>query len=147
MIIPNKNYGINEQSEIKSKIDKNIEDICINGFTVLNDCFKESEIKKISKCFDDIKEQFYKIYSYKYLQSLDEHNGIRAPFLIDKTGTFIKLVTNKKLLQLVSGLIKGLFYLNQQNLMVKMHYQTQNPNLLIILEWDHEINQHKNHLL
>ena len=25
--------------------------------------------------------------------------------------------------------------------MVKMRYQTQNPNLLIILEWDHEINK------
>jgi len=115
MIIPNKNYGINEQTEITSKIDKNIEDICINGFTVLNDCFKESEIEEISKCFDDTKKQFYQIYSRKYLQSLDEHNGIRAPFLIDKTGIFIKLVTNKKLIKLVSRLIRGSFYLNQQN--------------------------------
>jgi ectoine hydroxylase-related dioxygenase (phytanoyl-CoA dioxygenase family) len=115
MIIPNKNYGVNEQTEITSKIDKNIEDICVNGFTVLNDCFKESEIEEISKCFDDTKKQFYQMYSYKYLQSLDEHNSIRAPFLIDKTGIFTKLVTNKKLMKLVSGLIRGSFYLNQQN--------------------------------
>ena len=30
MIIPNKNYGINEQTQIKSEIDKKIEDISIN---------------------------------------------------------------------------------------------------------------------
>ena len=86
MIIPNKNYGINEQTQIKSEIDKKIEDISINGFTVLEDCFNKNEILKISKCFNDTKEQFHKMYSYSYLKSIDEHNGIRAPFLIDKTG-------------------------------------------------------------
>ena len=93
MIIPKLNYGIIEQNNITSSIDKDIENININGFTVLNECFKESEISEISKCFDDTKKQFYKLYSYSHLQSLNEHNGIRAPFLIDKTGIFIKLAT------------------------------------------------------
>ena len=115
MIIPKLNYGVSEQNNISSEIDKNIEDVCINGFTVLNNCFKESEIEEISKSFDNTKEKFYKLYSYTHLQSLNEHNGIRAPFLIDKTGIFVKLATNDKLLQLVSTLIKGSFYLNQQN--------------------------------
>lgn len=129
MIIPNKNYGINEQTQIKSEIDKKIEDISINGFTVLKDCFNKTEILKISKCFNDTKEQFHKMYSYSYLQSIDEHNGIRAPFLIDKTGTFIKLATNKKLLQLVSRLIKGLFYLNQQNGIINPAGNTYNQGM------------------
>ena len=126
MIIPNKNYGVNEQTQIKSEIDKKIEDIRINGFTVLTDCFNKNEILKISNCFDDTKEQFRKTYSYSYLKSIDEHNTIRAPFLIDKTGTFIKLATNKKLLQLISGLIHGLFYLNQQNLIINPAGNTYN---------------------
>jgi len=115
MTTPKKSYGIKEQNDNISEIDKNIEDVCINGFTVLNECFEISEIKEISKCFDDTKEQFYKIFSYSYLQSLNEQNGIRAPFLIDKSGIFIKLATNDELLQLVSKLINGSFYLNQQN--------------------------------
>lgn len=56
MTIPKSNYGISEYNKIISDIDKNIEDVCINGFTVLNDCFKESEIEEISKSFDDTKE-------------------------------------------------------------------------------------------
>ena len=44
MTIPKSNYGISEYNKIISDIDKNIEDVCINGFTVLNDCFSQSEI-------------------------------------------------------------------------------------------------------
>ena len=40
MVIPKLNYGVSEQNNITSMIDKNIKDIRINGFTVLNDCFK-----------------------------------------------------------------------------------------------------------
>ena len=129
MIIPKLNYGIIEQNNITSSIDKDIENININGFTVLNECFKESEIGEISKCFDDTKKQFYKLYSYSHLQSLNEHNGIRAPFLIDKTGIFIKLATNKKLLQLVSKLIKGSFHLNQQNGIINPANNTYNQGM------------------
>ena len=64
-----------------------------------------------------------------HLQSLNEHNGIRAPFLIDKTGIFVKLVTNDKLLQLVSKLIKGSFYLNQQNGIINPAGNTYNQGM------------------
>lgn len=129
IITPNKSYGICERDEITSEIDKNIEDIRINGFTVLNECFKENEIEEISKCFDDTKEQYYKLYTYSHLQSLNEHNGIRTPFLIDKTGIFVKLVTNDKLLQLVNKLIKGSFYLNQQNGIINPAGNTYNQGM------------------
>lgn len=129
MTIPKSNYGISEYNKIISDIDKNIEDVCINGFTVLNDCFSKSEIEEISKSFDDTKEKFYKLYSYTHLQSLNEHNGIRAPFLIDKTGIFVKLATNDKLLQLVSKLIKGSFYLNQQNGIINPAGSTYNQGM------------------
>ena len=129
MTIPKLKYGINEQNNISSDIDKNIEDVHINGFTVLNDCFKESEIEEISKSFDDTKEKFYKLYSYTHLQLLNEHNGIRAPFLIDKTGIFVKLATNEKLLQLVSKLIRGSFHLNQQNGIINPAGDTYNQGM------------------
>ena len=53
MTIPKSNYGISEYNKVISDIDKKIEDVFINGFTVLSDCFKESEIEEISKSFDD----------------------------------------------------------------------------------------------
>ena len=129
MTIPKSNYGISEYNKIISDIDKNIEDVFINGFTVLNDCFSQSEIEEISKSFDDTKEKFDKLYSYMHLQLLNEHNGIRAPFLIDKTGIFVKLATNDKLLQLVSKLIKGSFYLNQQNGIINPAGNTYNQGM------------------
>lgn len=60
MIIPNKNYGIYEQTQIKSEIDRKIEDISINGFTVLKDCFNKTETLKYQSALMIQKSNFIK---------------------------------------------------------------------------------------
>jgi hypothetical protein len=128
MLIPNKTYGILEKVAEHSVVDGNVEDILNNGFTILNECFSEKEIEEINYNFDNIKNQYFKKYSYEYLKSLDEHNTVRLPFLMDKSGTFIKLATSEKLLELIARLIKGAFYLNQQNGIINPAGLTYNQN-------------------
>lgn len=127
--IPQKSYGVLDKSTAREDVYCNVEEILTNGFTILEDCFSDVEINEFCDIFELVKDQYFEKYDLNYLRELDEHNTIRAPFLLDTSGSFVKLATPRKLLKLVSELINGSFHLSQQNGIINPSADVYNQGL------------------
>ena len=109
-------YGVIEHESISNETDLHVEQIKNLGFTAFNSGYGDEEISEIREISVEVSNKYKDLYSHFDLNKIGEGNSFRAPSLIDIR--LLKPAANPKLHSLISRLITGKFYLNQQNLVV-----------------------------
>lgn len=121
-------YGILEQHDVHGDdILRAVEEITTLGYAVIDSGYTPEQIENISRAFNTVYSQYVGKYSKSFLEKIDELNGVRLPLAFDKT--FLDLAFNPVILPLTQLLIKGKFYLNQQNAIINPPGERYNQNL------------------
>jgi len=113
-MVSSNNYGVFLQTEIKENIDLMVEEIVRNGYSIISSGFTEKEISSIASSFENCRSAYLKDHGLKFLEQIDEQHMLRSP-IVRGDELFQEVAFNPKLLRLISRLLKGDFYLNQQN--------------------------------
>jgi ectoine hydroxylase-related dioxygenase (phytanoyl-CoA dioxygenase family) len=111
-------YGVKEQSLHVNEIDHYIEELTLNGFTIINGGYSAEEQASFADAFDAALSIQIERFGYDALRKIDEHNTIRAPLTLDPI--FIRLAQNPEVLSIAERIFRGsadngTFILNQQN--------------------------------
>jgi hypothetical protein len=109
-------YGVLEHESISNEIDLHVEQIKNLGFTAIHSGYTSTEISEIRDISVEVSNKYKNMYSHFDLNKIGEGNSFRSPSLIDMR--LLKPAANPKLQSLISRLITGKFYLNQQNLVI-----------------------------
>lgn len=109
-------YGVLKRRDSITEIDRVVEEVSLLGYSSIDSGFTENEIQEIK----EISKATASDYKIKY-RDLDlvltgESNNHRAPLL--ENLMFLKVAENPKIMEIVSRLIMGEFFLNQQNLVI-----------------------------
>jgi ectoine hydroxylase-related dioxygenase (phytanoyl-CoA dioxygenase family) len=108
-----KSYGVNQQNQIESPVDLHIEEMQINGFTVLNSVLSKQELNDCILRLDKIYEIQKNNFGENNLIKINENNTVRCPLVYDEF--FLNLAINKRVLQIVERLIGEYYILHLQN--------------------------------
>ena len=125
--VPNQHYGVLLENSSNTTIDNAVDGIKRLGYAVFDPKLSDSAINEIQTAFDSLHHAYQSTWGVSFLDERDELNTIRSPLV--QHPVFLELATNKKLLSLVSKLIKGTFILNQQNGIINPPNQTYNQAL------------------
>jgi hypothetical protein len=109
-------YGVLESETEFDELSIKIEQLRNLGFTTLNSNLTEENIRKIQEKSKIVANKYTELYGHHDLNALGESNSYRSPALIDQS--FFEIASHPKLQELISRLIVGKFYLNQQNLVI-----------------------------
>jgi ectoine hydroxylase-related dioxygenase (phytanoyl-CoA dioxygenase family) len=108
-----KSYGVNQQTKLNNWIDSHIEELQINGFSILNDVLTDIELKNCRLKLDSIYEIQKKDFGEENLKKINEENTVRCPLVYDEF--FLDIATNTYILQIVEKIIGDYFILHLQN--------------------------------
>jgi ectoine hydroxylase-related dioxygenase (phytanoyl-CoA dioxygenase family) len=106
-------YGVIRQAKISDSIDLNIEELKINGFTLLENVLSEEDLTSCRSKLDSVYSQQEKIIGKDKLKSIHEENLVRAPLIYDDY--FVGIAANDKILEIVKTLLGEYFILHLQN--------------------------------
>ena len=109
-------YGVLEAEEEFDELSLKIEQLRNLGFATLDSNFTDEKIGEIKEKSKIVAGKYTELYSHHNLNELGESNSYRSPALIDQS--FFEIASHPKLQELISRLITGKFYLNQQNLVI-----------------------------
>ncbi len=74
-----KSYGVNQQTKLNSLIDAHIEELQINGFSILNEVLTEQELIDCRVKLDNIYEIQKENFGEENLKKINENNLVRCP--------------------------------------------------------------------
>jgi ectoine hydroxylase-related dioxygenase (phytanoyl-CoA dioxygenase family) len=121
-------YGVLEQYTVNNDaILQSAEEIANLGYAVVESGYTVSQVEEISRVFDIVHTQYVNQYGKPFLEKIDELNGIRLPLAFDQL--FLDLAFNPIINSLLKCLIRGKFYLNQQNAIINPPGQRYNQDL------------------
>ncbi|WP_422134200.1 phytanoyl-CoA dioxygenase family protein [Endozoicomonas sp. ALD040] len=106
-------YGVREQYDIKKEFDLEKEQFERNGYALISSGFSKEKILEIKEEFTSIRKKYIQKYSSSYLESRNEHNGIRLPLLL--SNVFLELAANERVIKFLTHFLGEGFILNQQN--------------------------------
>lgn len=109
-------YGVIEREIEDGELSRNIEQLKTLGFTTLNSNFLDGFRDEVREICLETAEIYKKKFSKFDLEKIGEANIYRAPCLINSK--FLQIADHPQLKLLVSQLISGKVYLNQQNLVI-----------------------------
>lgn len=109
-------YGVIEKYEPISELDLKIEELKNLGYTTLRSRYSEGEIKEIRDAALDVELSYKNQYQNYRLDEIGEANSFRAPGLMNPI--LWKPASNRYLQELLTKMIAGKHYLNQQNLVI-----------------------------
>jgi hypothetical protein len=109
-------YGVLHQIQSETEIELAKESLRLLGFATLTSHLAEREIDELRLVSKRLATDYVSDYSSFNLIDIGESSNFRAPLLKNKV--FLKIAMNKHLLELVSQMIVGKFFLNQQNLVI-----------------------------
>lgn len=109
-------YGVIENYEPTSELDLKIEELKNLGYTTLRSSYSEGEIKEIRDAALDVELSYKNQYQNYRLDEIGEANSFRAPGLMNPI--LWKPASNRYLQELLTKMITGKHYLNQQNLVI-----------------------------
>lgn len=109
-------YGVLEREDNSDHLGLLVEQIKNLGFTTLDAEFSKSKIDELRNRALETSEKYAEVYAHHDLQALNESNSYRSPGLIDPV--FFEIAAHTELQNLISLLITGKFFLNQQNLVI-----------------------------
>lgn len=109
-------YGVLKRRASTSEIDKTVEEIQLLGYSSIDSGYSEKEVQNIKEICKTTASNYKKKYQDMNLVLTGEANNHRAPLLEDRM--FLKIAQNDKIMEIVSRLVIGDFFLNQQNLVI-----------------------------
>lgn len=119
-------YGINNFKSNSSLFDTRIEEIKINGFTVIEGILAEDDLKNYREAIDRIYFEQEKKFGRDNLKKINELDMARCLLAYDKS--FIRLAIIPEILKIIEFFIGEYFILNLQNAIInhpnKKHHQT-----------------------
>jgi len=118
-------YGILIANSTKSDIEQVTEQVRMLGYGVFDSGMNAEQIEVVSQAFDRTRARYLNEFGEERLVKKNEQHTIRA-MLIHGEPIFIQLAKNAKLLEIVSSLIQGKFYLNQQNGVINPPHEEYN---------------------
>jgi ectoine hydroxylase-related dioxygenase (phytanoyl-CoA dioxygenase family) len=120
-------YGVREAHSLASDLDRNLEEIAVNGFTILEDVLSPSQLDESARRIDSIYDkQSAEIGGANNLKRINDE--LIARCLLAYDDYFLELATNAKILTLLQRLLGDYFTLLQQNSVTSLpsqeNYQT-----------------------
>ena len=109
-------YGVIHRESSISEIDQVVEEIRLIGFSTIESGYSEQEMQTLRKICEETAVEYKQKYKDYKLVETGESNNHRAPLL--QNTEFLLIAENKNVLAVVSKLIVGEFFLNQQNLVI-----------------------------
>lgn len=120
-------YGVLEQHQINNDVVlQAAEEISNLGYAVIDSGYNSKKIEEISHAFDEVHSFYVSKYGKSFLEKIDEFNTVRLPLAFNRL--FLDLALNSIIIKLVQSLIKGKFYLNQQNAIINPPRQRYNQD-------------------
>lgn len=108
-----KSYGVNNQEENLSLADACVEELRINGFSVLDKVLDDKALESCRTKMDELYEKQLQRFGEEKLKKIDELNIVRCPLAEDEF--FLNISTNSKIVDIVSRLLGNYFILHLQN--------------------------------
>jgi len=108
-----KSYGVNIQTKLNKAIDLHIEELQVNGFSVLENVLKDDELKDCRLKLDAIYETQKTKFGEINLTKINEQNLVRCSLVYDDF--FLNIATNSRVLEIVKCVIGNYFILHLQN--------------------------------
>ncbi|PJJ10954.1 ectoine hydroxylase-related dioxygenase (phytanoyl-CoA dioxygenase family) [Flavobacterium sp. 1] len=108
-----KSYGVNNQTELNNLVDSHLEELQINGFSLLENVLDFQELSECRIRLDAVYEKQKEEFGEEKLKMINEQNLVRCPLVYDEY--FLNLAINKKILEVVEKVIGNYFILHLQN--------------------------------
>jgi hypothetical protein len=109
-------YGVLSRETGSSQTDMTVEEIRLLGYSTINSGYSVDKIKEIKLACDETSLKYKTKYQDFDLVRTGESNNHRAPLLEDPI--FLEIAANEHVLKVVSQLVIGGYFLNQQNLVI-----------------------------
>ncbi len=121
-------FGVNEHNKIVHDTDLNLEEIQIQGYTIIHDVLTPEELKFIRKKLDEIYQvQVADFGDESQLEIINDSNNVRAPLIYDDV-FLTSVAANRKVLDVVEKVLGNYFILMLQNGVINMPLQANKPN-------------------
>lgn len=122
-----KAYGIKESNCLASELDLHIEEILVNGFTIVPNVLDDAVLAETRRRIDAVYDaQAAEIGGAESLKQINDESVARCMLAYDDY--FLELATNSKVLAILERLLGDYFTLCQQNAIINLpnqeHYQT-----------------------
>jgi ectoine hydroxylase-related dioxygenase (phytanoyl-CoA dioxygenase family) len=121
-----KSYGVNKQTKLQSSLDLHIEELQINGFSILENVLNPVELADCRIKLDSIYEKQKEQFSEEKLKKINEQNLVRCPLIYDEY--FLNIATNSRIIEVIEKMIGDYFILHLQNGIINMpkeeHHQS-----------------------
>lgn len=108
-----KSYGINNQASVLSELDHHLEELRINGFTILKNVLNEKQLEEARKRLDALNDEQTKRLSAEYLNKINELNLVRCPFIEDEF--FLTILTARRVNEIVEHMLGNYYIVHLQN--------------------------------
>ncbi len=112
--IPEKSYGILQQTACAGHLDEVVEQVTQLGYAVLDAGLSATEVQAVADEFARIHGVYTQKYGEAQLRAVNEHNTIRG-MVTHGSEIILNLAMNANLMTVLKRLIPGKFILNQQN--------------------------------
>lgn len=121
-----KSYGVKEATELSSEVDAHVEEIIINGFTVVENAIGESELVEARRRVDEVyRRQAEEVGGADKLASINDEHIARCLLAYDDY--FLNLATHSKVASILGRTLGDYYILQQQNAIInspeKQNYQ------------------------
>ncbi|MES2593560.1 MAG: phytanoyl-CoA dioxygenase family protein [Bacteroidota bacterium] len=116
-----KSFGITNQLILVDELDQYIEELTINGFSIIENLLSEKELVTARKKLDDVYNKQVNEFSENELDAINELHLARMPFIYDDY--FLKIATNEKLISVIQKFLGNYFILHLQNGIINMPKQ------------------------
>lgn len=121
------NYGVLKQKSASNEIEIAIEELMLLGYSTISSGYSLDYLNQLRDACFKLSDDYHRVYGKEHLQKLGESNSYRGPLLMNKI--FLEVARNNKILKIVSNLILGRSYLNQQNLVINPPFGGQYSQL------------------
>lgn len=108
-----KSYGINQQTILTTAWEAHIEELQINGFSVLHDVLHDLELKECRQKLDAVYQLQKEEIGEENLEKINEKNLARCPLVYDNY--FLQLAIHPRILEIIKHILGEYFILHLQN--------------------------------
>ena len=121
-------FGVKEMNKINSEDDLHLENISINGYTIIENVHSQSDLEYARVSLDKLYEkQIEEVGSEEALFLINDAYNVRAPLVYDEF-FLTQIAANKRILQIVKLLMGDYYILMLQNGVFNMPKTLKKPN-------------------
>lgn len=116
-------YGVIQQTINQSAIDRHIEEVHVNGYTIIEDCINRNLLDKISEIYDKTQEEEERLAKASNTELSADRNIIRCPLAHDEI--FLEVATLQTPLDIIKRILGNNIVLLMQNAILNNPDQEQ----------------------